>query len=46
MDGHGVECWFNKSVREISREAASGVTSLSISAANVSVHIRCRRRVE
>ena len=45
MDGHGGEWWFNKSVRAISREAASGVTALSISAANISVHIRCRRRV-
>ena len=36
---------FNKSVRDISMEASSGVTTLSISA-NVSVHIRCRRRVE
>ena len=40
-----VDWWFNKSVRAISREAASGVTALSILAANVSVHIRCRRRV-
>ena len=41
----GREWWFNKSVRAISREPASGVTALSILAANVSVHIRCRRRV-
>ena len=46
MDGYGGECWFNKSVWTISREVASGVTALSISAANVSVHIRCRRQVE
>ena len=45
MDGHGGEWWFNKSVRAISREAASGVTALSILAANVSVHIICRLRV-
>ena len=37
--------WFNKSVRAISREAASGETALSISAANVSVHIIWRRQV-
>ena len=40
MDGHGGEWWFNKLVRAILREAASGVIS-----ANVSIHIRCRRRV-
>ena len=45
MDGHGGEWWFNKSVRAISRESVSGVTALSISAENVSVYIRCRRRV-
>ena len=42
MDGHGGEWWFNKSVRAISREAASVVTALSISAANVSVNITWR----
>ena len=46
MDDHGGQWWFNKSLRAVTREAASTVTSLSISAANVSVYIRWRRRVE
>ena len=45
MDCHRGEWWFNKPERTMSREAASGVTTLSISATNMSVYIIRRRRV-